>query len=48
VAEFGSRYLENKKSQAELNAVRKEISNVRKKLAMLEARKAELESATKT
>jgi hypothetical protein len=48
VAEFGSVYLENKKSQAELNAVRKEISNVRKKLAMLEARKAELESATKT
>jgi hypothetical protein len=48
VAEFGSVYLENKRSQAELNAVRKEISNVRKKLAMLEARKAELESATKT
>jgi len=48
VAELGSKYLENKKSQAELNAVRKEISNVRKKLAMLEARKAELESATKT
>src|SRR5229473_5083205 len=46
VAEFGSVYLENKKSQAELNAVRKEISNVRKKLAVLEARKAELESFT--
>ena len=48
LAEFGSKYLKKKKSQAELNAVRKEISNVRKKLAMLEARKAELESATKT
>jgi hypothetical protein len=48
VAEFGTKYLENQKSQAELKAVRKEISNVRKKLAMLEARRSKLESATKT
>ena len=48
VAQLGSEYLVNKKSHNELHAVRKEISEIRKKLAVLEARKAALECAIKT
>jgi prefoldin subunit 5 len=38
----------SKKSQTELRTISKEISDLRKKLAALEARKAELERAVKT
>jgi len=48
VAQLGSEYLVNKKSHNELHAIRKEISEIRKKLAVLEARKAALECAIKT
>ena len=48
VAQLGLEYLLSKKSQTELNAIRKEIAYVRKKLAILEERKAELECAIKT
>jgi hypothetical protein len=48
VAQLGLEYLLSKKSQTELNAIRNEIANIRKKLATLEARKAELECAIKT
>jgi hypothetical protein len=47
-AQLGSRYLVNKKSQAELRAISKEITDLRKKLAELEARKAELERSVDT
>jgi flagellar motility protein MotE (MotC chaperone) len=46
--ELGSEYLVTKKSQRELRAIRKEIADLREKLAALEARKAELERAVKT
>jgi hypothetical protein len=48
VAQLGLEYLVRKKSQTELNVIRKEIAYVRKKLAILEERKAELEYAIKT
>ena len=47
VAELGSEYLASKKSQAELRAVSREIADLRKKLAALEARKSALERAIK-
>ena len=47
-AELGSEYLVSKKSQTELRTISKEIVELRKKLAALEARKAELERAVKT
>jgi len=48
VAQLGSEYLVSKKSHNELHAIRKEIADTRKKLAVLEARKAALECAIKT
>lgn len=48
IEELGSEYLVTKKSQTELRTIRKEIVELRKKLAALEARKAELERAVKT
>ena len=47
-AQLGSEYLASKRSKTELHAIRKEIAAVRKKLALLEARKVELEHAIKT
>ena len=47
-AQLGSEYLVNKKSQTELRAISKEIADLRKKVAELEARKAALERAIKT
>lgn len=44
-AELGSDYLAGRKAQTELRAVRKEIAEISRKLAALEARKAELERA---
>jgi hypothetical protein len=46
-AQLGSDHLISKKAQAELRAITKEIVDIRKRLATLEARKAELERATK-
>jgi hypothetical protein len=48
VAQLGSEYLVRKKSHNELHAIRKEIADLKKKLAVLEARKAALEYAIKT
>jgi len=48
VARLGSEYLLSKKSHNELHNIRKEIGAIRKKLAVLEARKAALECAIKT
>jgi hypothetical protein len=48
VAQLGSEYLVSKKSQTELRAVSKEIADLRKKLAALEARKTALEREIKT
>jgi hypothetical protein len=48
VAQLGSEHLMRKKSQTDLRAISKEIAETRKKLAALEARKAELERAIKT
>lgn len=48
VGQLGSKYLVSKKSQTELQAISKEIAAIRKKLALLEARKVELEHAIKT
>ena len=48
IEELGSEYLVRKKSRTELRTIRKEIVELRKKLATLEARKAELERAVKT
>ena len=47
VDQLGSVYLVNKTNQTELRAINREISEVRKRLAGLEARKAELEHASK-
>jgi hypothetical protein len=47
-AELGSDYLVGQKAQTELRAVRKEIAEISRKLAALEARKTELERALKT
>jgi len=44
---LGSEHLTSTKTKIELRAVNKEIVETRKKLAALEARKAELECATK-
>jgi hypothetical protein len=46
--QLGSEHLLSKKAQTELRAVNKEIAETRKKLAVLEARKAEIEHAMKT
>jgi hypothetical protein len=48
IEELGSEYLVGNKSQTELRTIRKEIADLRVKLAALEARKAELERAAKT
>ena len=48
VAQLGSEYLVSKKSHNELHAIRKEITELKKKLAVLEARKAALEYEIKT
>ena len=48
VAKLGSKYLVSKKSQTELHAISKEIAAIRKKLAVLEARKVDLEHLIKT
>ena len=48
VAQLGSEYLVSKKSQTELRAISKEIADLRKKLAALEARKTALEREIKT
>jgi len=48
VAQLGAEYLVRKKSHNELRAIRKEIVGLKKKLAILEARKAALECAIKT
>jgi hypothetical protein len=45
---LGSEHLMGKKAQTELRAIKKEIAGMRTKLSALEARKAELERATKT
>jgi ubiquinone biosynthesis protein UbiJ len=45
---LGSEHLKGKKAQTELRAINKEIADIRTKLAVLEARKAELERALKT
>jgi hypothetical protein len=47
VGQLGSKYLVSKKSQTELHAISREIAAIRKKLAILEARKVELERAIK-
>jgi hypothetical protein len=47
-AELGSEHLLSKKARTELGAINKEIAENRKKLTALEARKAEIERATKT
>jgi hypothetical protein len=44
-AQLGSEYLEKRKFQTELRSVSKEITNLRKKLVALEARKASLQCA---
>ena len=46
VAQLGSGYLVRKKYHNELHAIRKEIADLKKKLAVLEARKAALESTS--
>ena len=48
VAQLGAEYLVCKKSRNELRAIRKEIVDLKKKLTILEARKAALECAIKT
>ncbi len=48
VARLGSEYLASKKSHNELHAIRKEIAELKKKLAVLEARKDALEYEIKT
>ena len=48
VAQLGSKYLTSKKYQTELRVISKEIAETKKKLAALEARKAELERAIRT
>ena len=48
VAQLGSKYLVSKKSHNELHTICKEIADIKKKLAVLEARKAALECAIKT
>ena len=46
-AQLGSEYLMEKKAKIELPAINKEIGDIRKRLAELEARKAEFERVTK-
>ena len=48
VAQLGSKYLTSKKYQSGLRIISKEIAETKKKLAALEARKAELERAIRT
>ena len=45
---LGSEHLMGKKNQTELRAIKKEIVDMRAKLAVLETRKTELERALKT
>ena len=45
---LGAEYLTGKKAHTELRAIRKQIADMRAKLAALEARKAELERVIKT
>ena len=46
--QLGSEYLASKKAKTELRVITKEISDLREKLAELEARKAQLEREIKT
>jgi DNA mismatch repair ATPase MutS len=46
--QLGSEYLASKKAKTEFRVITKEISDLRQKLAELEARKAELERDIKT
>ena len=46
--QLGSEHLMGKKNQTELRTIKKEIADLRTKLAVLETRKAELERALKT
>jgi len=45
--QLGSEYLRNRKARAELCKIDKEIVDLQKKLAALQARKAELEAAVR-
>lgn len=45
VRQLGSEYLARKKTETELRAVDKEIADLRKRMAVLQRRKAELEAA---
>jgi hypothetical protein len=45
---LGSEYLVARKAQTEMRTIRKEIADMRSKLAILEARKVELEHILKT
>lgn len=47
-AQIGSDHLVGKKAQIELHAINKEIAGLRTRLALLAARKVELERAIKT
>jgi len=47
-AQTGSEYLMKKKAHIELPVINKEIRDIRQRLALLEARKVELERAIKT
>jgi len=44
-AQLGADYLTAKKSEAELRSVNREIANIKRRLAALQVRKAELETA---
>jgi hypothetical protein len=45
---LGSEYLLARKAQTEMRAIKKEIADMRSKLAVLEARKAKLEQVIRT
>ena len=45
IEQFGSRYFDEQKAKTELRAINKEIGSLKKKLAALNARKAEIEAA---
>lgn len=45
IEQLGSNYLVSKKSQTELRKINKEIADMKKKLAELQARKSEIEKS---
>lgn len=47
VEQLGSKQLAGKKSQAELRKINQEIAHLKKKLTVLQARKAELEASSR-